>query len=161
MPSSRVLTEEILSLLQERGQTFALAESCTLGLLTAAFSYKAGLSKFFIGGVTSYANSAKQSLLDVSSQSLENFGAVSEEVAIEMAKGVAAKLNSHWALSVSGIAGPSGGTKDKPVGTVCFAVLGPKFVKAFTRHFSGNREAVQKQSIDFVLRQFLQELKTV
>lgn len=112
-------------LLRERGETLAVAESCTGGMLANEITHVPGSSDYFLGGVVTYANQAKQEILGVSPKTLEQFGAVSSAVVLEMARGVRAKFHSHWALATSGIAGPTGGTQQKPVGTVHIALVGP------------------------------------
>jgi nicotinamide-nucleotide amidase len=125
-------------------------------MLAASLAYRSGVSKTFMGGVVSYANQAKEVLLGVSRRSLEMHGAVSKEVALEMAKGVRNKLQTDWSVSVTGIAGPTGGSIEKPVGTVCFAVVGPNLEETRRQEFSGDRQAVQQATVDYALR-FLNE----
>jgi nicotinamide-nucleotide amidase len=108
--------------LHARGETFALAESCTGGLIAKRVTDVAGASSWFLGGVVSYANEAKVNLLGVAEATLATHGAVSEETAREMAAGARARLGATYALAVTGVAGPTGGTSEKPVGTVCFAL---------------------------------------
>lgn len=112
-------------LLRERGETLAVAESCTGGMLANEITHVPGSSDYFLGGVVTYANQAKQEILGVLPETLQQHGAVSSAVVLEMAHGVRSKFKSHWALATSGIAGPSGGTPEKPVGTVHIALLGP------------------------------------
>ncbi|MCL4163702.1 UNVERIFIED_CONTAM: hypothetical protein GTU68_050606, partial [Idotea baltica] len=99
----------------------ALAESCTGGLASAAITDVAGSSNWFDRGFITYSNAAKESMLSVQTNTLETFGAVSVETALEMALGALANSNATIAASITGIAGPSGGSKEKPIGTVCFA----------------------------------------
>ena len=115
----------------ERKWTLSVAESCTGGFLAAALVLKPGASKFFLGGVVSYAESAKRDLLGVSSAVLQAHGAVSALVAIHMARGVRGALQSTWAIAVSGVAGPDGGCEKTPVGTVFVAVVGPEIECSF------------------------------
>ena len=107
------------------GETVATAESCTGGLIAKRLTDLAGVSKVFVGGAVTYANEAKEKMIGVSHESLESFGAVSEQVAAEMAKGIRLVLGSDFGISTTGIAGPGGGTPEKPVGTVYIAVDSP------------------------------------
>lgn len=104
------------------GETVATAESCTGGLIAKRLTDLSGVSKVFLGGAVTYANEAKEKMIGVSHESLENYGAVSEQVAAEMARGIRLALGSDFGISTTGIAGPSGGTPEKPVGTVYIAV---------------------------------------
>src|SRR5690606_25922480 len=119
------MIENIAKTLVERGQTLAFAESCTGGKISARIVTNSGASSYYLGSVVSYANSIKEDVLGVSPNLLRSVGAVSAPVALEMARGVKELTGATWALSVTGIAGPSGGTEAKPVGTVWFGVLGP------------------------------------
>ena len=111
--------------LAESGETVATAESCTGGLIAKRLTDLAGVSKVFIGGAVTYANEAKERMIGVSHESLEKYGAVSEQVAAEMARGVRLALGSDFGIATTGIAGPGGGTEEKPVGTVYIAVSSP------------------------------------
>lgn len=118
------LEKDILRLLAERRQTLALAESCTGGRLADRLTNVPGASAAFLGGVVAYSNAAKQKFLGVHAETLAVNGAVSEAVAREMARGARKKFGADFALAVTGIAGPTGGTKEKPVGTVFLALAG-------------------------------------
>ncbi|MGL6072185.1 CinA family protein [Craterilacuibacter sp.] len=137
--------------LRERGQTVATAESCTGGMIAAALTDIAGSSDWFGWGFVSYANAAKCGMLGVNAASLASHGAVSEAVVREMADGARKVAGADWAISVSGIAGPGGGSADKPVGTVWLAIAGPDGGEAWLRHFSGDRAAVRQQTLDAAL----------
>ncbi|CAK6701674.1 competence/damage-inducible protein A [Synechococcus sp. CCY9201] len=119
------LASVVLALLRSRGETLAVAESCTGGGIGAALAAVPGASEAFLGGVIAYANRVKQDLLTVPAATLEGDGAVSDPVAIAMAEGVRRITGATWAIAVSGIAGPGGGSVDKPVGLVHIAVAGP------------------------------------
>lgn len=115
----------VAEILLRRGETLAAAESCTGGALSAKFTAMSGASEYFWGGVVSYDNSVKENVLGVSRDNLETYGAVSEQVARQMAEGVRRLCGTTYGVSTTGIAGPTGGTPDKPVGTVWMAVATP------------------------------------
>ena len=127
-------------LLKAQNKKLAVAESCTGGFISHQITSVSGCSEYYQGSVTSYSNEAKQNLLGVKAETLNNFGAVSEEVALEMAAGALKVLNADYAVATTGIAGPTGGTDEKPVGIVWIAVAGHKrtFAKKFI--FGNNRE---------------------
>jgi nicotinamide-nucleotide amidase len=118
---SKIISREISQLLWEREKTVATAESCTGGRIAEAIISVPGASKYFKGGIISYVNEVKESLLGVSHETLEEKTAVCEEVAIQMVKGACHTLNTDYAISATGVAGPTGGTKDIPVGTIWLA----------------------------------------
>ncbi|MFM1831338.1 MAG: hypothetical protein RLZZ558_1678 [Planctomycetota bacterium] len=132
--------------LQARGQTLALAESCTGGLAGSLVTAESGSSAWFRGGVMCYANEAKRDLCDVQPQTLATHGSVSEPVADELARGVRTRLGADWAASITGIAGPSGGSTDKPVGTVFIGVSGPGFAGVRRFQYPGERAAVRDRA---------------
>ena len=135
--------EEIVGrLLRERGQTLSLAESCTGGYVSHRITSVPGSSAYFIGGVVSYANAVKMEELGIPSDMLELNGAVSRPVVEKMASGVRTALRTDWSIAVSGIAGPDGGTPEKPVGTVWMAVAGPEGVRSAVSVFPGTRDLV-------------------
>lgn len=131
--------------------TISTAESCTGGLLGAAFTQEPGSSKFYLGGAVSYSNALKQSLLGVDEKSLKAFGAVSEEVAKEMAEGIRSKTGSALAVSTTGIAGPDGGTNEKPVGLVYIGFATANGVHAEKFQFYGERESVRQLTVQAAL----------
>lgn len=140
--------------LRARHWTIATAESCTAGGVAYALTTIAGASAWFERGFVTYSNDAKIQMLNVSTASLSDFGAVSEPVARAMALGALSHSSAHTALAVTGIAGPDGGAPEKPVGTVCFAwaIRRPRpWVHTATRHFEGDRAAVRSQTIISVL----------
>ncbi len=153
------VTLQVIERLRSLKQTLGFAESCTGGLASATLSEVAGVSDIFLGSVVSYANEVKENLLKVSSGTLKNEGAVSEQVALQMAQGLRNQLKCHWSVSITGIAGPKGGTPDKPVGTVWFAVVGPGFESSRRKQFSGTRREIQKQAVETAF-EFLKESLT-
>ncbi len=134
------------ALLQARGATIAVAESCTGGRIAAALTAVPGASRSFLGGVVAYDNAVKVAELGVSEQTLAQCGAVSEETAREMAQGARARLHTTLAVSTTGIAGPDGGTAEKPVGLVWFAVDTGEEVPTHRFNFRGDRDAVQRRA---------------
>ncbi len=138
--NNETLAEVVGRLLQKSGKTLAVAESCTGGYISHLITSVPGSSSYFKGGITAYSNEIKKNLLDVKENSLIEFGAVSETVAKEMAAGIRKALNSDFALATTGIAGPDGGTSDKPVGTVWIAVAGVNTLIAEKYVFGDNRE---------------------
>ncbi|MGB3535399.1 MAG: competence/damage-inducible protein A [Microcoleaceae cyanobacterium] len=141
-------------LLQQAGQTVSVAESCTGGGLGHALTAISGSSGYFWGGIIAYDNAVKIGLLDVNSADLEQFGAVSAIVAEQMAAGVKAKLNTSWGISLTGIAGPDGGTEEKPVGLVYIGIAGPDgTVESIECHFGGKRgrDWVRRMSVSTAL----------
>ncbi len=145
------LAEVVLARLGQRGETLAVAESCTGGLVASWLTEVAGASTVFMGGVVSYSNAAKEAVLGVPQQVLVEHGAVSEAVARAMAEGARACFATTWGVGVTGIAGPTGGTVDKPVGLVHWAVAGPAATVAGRRLFPGNRALVREWSANAVL----------
>lgn len=130
-------------LLSQRGLRLALAESCTGGLLAHLLTNVPGSSAYFLGSVVAYANQAKIALLGVRAETLEKHGAVSRETVLEMALGARRALQADLGLSISGIAGPQGGTPEKPVGTVWIALSAPEGERARGHHFPGERQQVK------------------
>lgn len=153
-----ILVNKILKTLKRRKQTVSFAESCTGGLLSGRLTNTAGVSAIFRGTIVSYDNLIKTELLKVSTRFLKTHGAVSPEVALKMAWGAQQVLKSKWSVSITGVAGPGGGTKSKPVGTVCFAVVGPNFERTQTCFFKGNRKTIRAKSVKFALEFLLKSL---
>jgi nicotinamide-nucleotide amidase len=144
---------ELGKLLRARGWKIATAESCTGGGVAEALTRISGSSEWFECGVVAYANNVKTRVLQVPQVILDVHGAVSEPVAGSMAQGVQAMSGSYLAVSVTGIAGPGGGSPTKPVGTVCFGIaLGAENIQTVTMRFGGNRELIRAQSVLFALR---------
>ncbi len=142
------LAREVGLALAPQGLMLASAESCTGGWLAQAITSIAGSSTWYERGFVTYAVVSKHEMLGVRLTTLEQHGAVSEEAAYEMAEGAIARSHAHVAVAVTGIAGPDGGTAEKPVGTVCFAwIIKDGLARTETRNFSGNREAIRRQSV--------------
>jgi nicotinamide-nucleotide amidase len=125
----------------------ATAESCTGGWAAQTVTSVAGSSAWFDRGFVTYSNAAKRELLGVLDQTLQRYGAVSEETAREMARGALQRSDATVAVAITGVAGPGGGSPDKPVGTVCFAWAWGEEVKSETRRFAGDREMVRRESV--------------
>lgn len=141
------LAEPVVSGLRERGWKLAVAESCTGGLVGGRVTRVAGASDVFVGGVIAYSNAVKRDLLGVPASVLEQHGAVSEETARAMAEGVAARFGTEAAISVTGIAGPGGGTDEKPVGTVYVAARAGGVTRVAGRVMPGGRREVRARSV--------------
>ncbi len=154
------LAAVVLRLLGDAGQTLAVAESCTGGALGAALTAVAGSSAVFAGGVIAYSNAVKQQLLGVPEALLVQHGAVSEAVAKAMAEGLRSRLHCDWGIAISGVAGPGGGTVEKPVGMVCLALAGPEGCDAWVQRFGARRGrlAVQQLSVIRALDHLRQRL---
>ncbi len=133
----------------------SVAESCTGGLLGASLTDIAGSSAYFRGGVIAYDNQIKNQLLGVEKQTLDSYGAVSDQTVIAMAKGVCKLFNTECAISVSGIAGPDGGTAQKPVGLVYIGIAVCERVESIRHIFSGNRQQIRFQAVQASLEHFL------
>jgi len=145
--------------LMDRGWSMATAESCTGGWIAKCCTDRAGSSAWFERGYVSYSNAAKHDLLDVDVAVLEDEGAVSREVALQMAAGARRRAGVQAALAVTGIAGPDGGSAGKPVGTVWFAwAVDGKPVEAERAMFSGDREAVRRQTVAHALQGLIHRL---
>lgn len=156
------LAEEVGKALQQRGMMLAAAESCTGGWIGEAVTAVPGSSGWFDRGFITYTNDAKQEMLGVSAATLAGFGAVSEQTVREMAAGALKNSHAHAALAVSGIAGPGGGTAEKPVGTVCFAWgLTNDEVSSETRIFAGDRSEVRRQAVVHALRGLQVRLESI
>jgi PncC family amidohydrolase len=157
--STEPLEKVIGRLLTEHKWTIALAESCTGGLIAHRLTNVPGSSAYLIGGVVSYANEAKEQILGVSHQTLQEHGAVSEETAREMSRGVRCLLQTDVALAVTGIAGPSGGTPEKPVGLTYIALTAKDFERCERYLWKGDRWTNKEQSAEAalgMLRQYLE-----
>ncbi|MAF68057.1 MAG: damage-inducible protein CinA [Micavibrio sp.] len=142
------LTQTLFDKLIAQGVILTTAESCTGGLIASQITSFAGSSAIFDRGFVTYSNQSKIAMLDVDAQTIENFGAVSEQTAMEMAEGALKNSMATLSVSVTGIAGPDGGTADKPIGTVCIG-LGRAGLTTKTHRFlfEGDREAVRTQTV--------------
>lgn len=164
MPDKKLfeLAEQVGEALQAQGLMLATAESCTGGWVAQAVTAVPGSSQWFERGFVTYTYISKREMLGVSQQTLGTHGAVSEQTVREMVTGALANSHAQIAVAVSGTAGPSGGTAEKPVGTVCFA-WGVKNgePKSATRYFPGDREAVRRGSVEFALNGVLGLLPAV
>lgn len=137
--------------LREKGLKLALAESCTGGLLSSTITDIAGSSDYFLGSIVAYHDGVKESVLGVKANTLEKYGAVSAQTAKEMALGARKRLNAGLSAAITGIAGPGGGTKEKPVGLVFIAVSKGKKTVVERFVFKGARKAVKRQSAEAAL----------
>ncbi|HEY3518131.1 MAG TPA: CinA family protein [Gammaproteobacteria bacterium] len=158
-PTDRDLEALALTLgraLEKRGWRLAVAESCTGGWIAKAATDVAGSSHWFDGGVVAYSNAAKLGLLGVPSDVLATHGAVSEQTVRAMAEGARSRFAADLAVAVSGVAGPSGGTAEKPVGTVHFAWAEPGGVTAARRIFAGSRDSVRRQTVALALERLVE-----
>ena len=153
------LVEAVSEALLARDLRLAAAESCTGGLLAQRMTSRPGSSRLFLGGVVAYANEAKVELLGVDSALLERHGAVSEEVAKAMARGVCRRFGAEVGVSLTGVAGPGGGSVEKPVGTVCYAVVRGGSVQVRRERFPGDREEVRDRSTQAALALILRVLE--
>ena len=159
---TRKLLEDIGILLKKKGWTISSAESCTGGLIGHLLTSIPGSSDYFVGGVIAYSNGIKTDLLSVSPRTLKKFGAVSEETVREMAHGVKNLLKTNVGISTSGIAGPTGGTEKKPVGTVALGVDIPQKIITNIMHFKGKRNDIKEMAAMKVLemlKNLLEEIK--
>jgi len=153
------LEQIVAYLLQMRGATIAVAESCTGGMIAEHLTSISGSSRYFLGGAVVYSNELKTAMADVPAPLIEKHGAVSKEVAAAMAEGIRRRSNSTFGVSVTGIAGPTGGTEDKPVGLVFHALADGKQTDVVERKYIGDRERVRRwamrQALDLVRRKLM------
>lgn len=160
--NTETMAEVIGRMLKEKNKSLAAAESCTGGYISHLITSEPGSSDFYKGSLTAYSNSIKENVLGVNSKTLEDFGAVSEQVAKEMVLGVKQIMNSDYAIATTGIAGPDGGTEEKPVGTVWIAVAGENKVFAKKFVFGNNRERnivrSSQTALQLLRRMILKEL---
>ena len=146
------LPEAVGRMLITRGCTIAIAESCSGGLVSHMMTDVSGISQIFLGGITAYSNSAKVKFLRVPTEVIENYGAVSKECALCMAEGVKREFESDMGIGITGIAGPEGGTIEKPVGTVFMALSARSGSRDFSFQFLGDGRAVKMQTAQMALK---------
>ncbi len=152
------MIKDIINTLKKRNQTITFAESCTGGRVASAFTAISGASSVFNGSVVTYSNNIKSNWIGVKEETLIKYGAVSLECVSEMLDGVIKFANANGAIAISGIAGPDGGTEDKPVGTVYIGIkyLNKTIVNRY--YFNGNREEVQKEATKRAIELFFKNL---
>lgn len=156
MNKTQSLEEQVVLRLKDRHMKVSFAESCTGGLLSGRLVNVPGSSEVFDEGYVTYANEAKHRLLDVSNEALCNYGAVSSQVAEQMARGAARRSGAQAAVGVTGIAGPDGGTAQKPVGLVFIGCYVDSKVTVTENHFQGSREEVREQAVEAALKLLLE-----
>lgn len=163
----RELPMEVADALRDREETVAVAESCTGGLIGAALTAIPGASDYFEAGLTTYAYDAKRRHLGVSREHLDEHGAVSEPVALEMARGVRDVADVTWGVATTGVAGPTGGSEETPVGTVFLAVAyagpwdsGTSYATATRVELEGDRADVRAKTVDRALESLLAEIES-
>ena len=149
------LDEKVAKLLRDSGLTLSVAESCSGGLIAKRITDIPGSSAYFLFGAVTYSNSSKERVLGVPAELIERHGAVSSEVAMAMAAGVRRLSGSDLAIATTGIAGPDGGTSEKPVGTVYIAIDSSDCCEAYLSHFEGDRTMVREATAEEALRLLL------
>ena len=158
--STHVLCGQLADFLLERQWKLTTAESCTGGLIAAACTELSGSSNWFERGFVTYSNEAKTELLDVDADLIARHGAVSEAVVRAMAQGALQHSRAHIALAVTGVAGPTGGSAEKPVGTVWFGWAGAQGTTSALRRFDGDRAAIRAATVNFALSTLLTQLRS-
>ena len=154
------LTKTLAQILLSRNWTVSLAESCTGGLVCATLTELAGSSEWFERGYITYSNEAKTECIGVPALLIESHGAVSEQVAKAMAEGARINSGSNVAISITGIAGPSGGSAAKPVGTICFGWSTENQTLTKTMHFDGDRQMIRQQAAEFAMTELITLLRS-
>ncbi len=154
------LTKTLAQILLSRNWTVSLAESCTGGLVCATLTELAGSSEWFERGYITYSNEAKTECLGVPGQLIDSHGAVSEPVAKAMVQGARVNSGSDVAISITGIAGPSGGSAEKPVGTVCFGWATEHQTLTKTIYFDGDRQTIRQQATEYALTELISLLRS-
>ena len=151
--------ELVHNILTERGETLAVAESCTGGAIASKFTAQAGASAYFLCGVVSYSNESKSNVLGVKMSDIAQYGAVSEQVAIAMAQGVKGVSGANFAISTTGIAGPTGGSEEKPVGTVWIGIATPSKCYAVKKNCGTDRSQIISRATAYAISLLYEELK--
>jgi nicotinamide-nucleotide amidase len=158
----KTLGDEVHALLLEKKITLATAESCTAGALAASFVANPDASKYYQGSIIAYNNQMKEQLLQIDPIVLDHFGAISKEVTLQMAEQVRTLMNTDCGIAVSGIFGPTGGTAEKPVGTVCMTIALKNFPpKSQTFHFVGNRSTISERTVQAIKAELLFLLRQI
>lgn len=152
------IAQQVMAALSKKGERLATVESCTGGGIAKLITDFAGSSAVFECGFVTYSNESKQQMVGVNSSTLSKHGAVSEQIAAEMADGALKYTNADITVSVTGVAGPDGGTDHKPVGMVCFGWAYNVSLMTETKHFKGDRQAVRMQAIEYALQGVLKQL---
>jgi PncC family amidohydrolase len=152
------LSKTLGKILVEKRMTIAVAESCTGGMIGSAITAVPGASHYFLGGVIAYNNRIKKCILKVSREVINNYGVVCGQTVAAMARGVRQLMKSDCAIAVSGVAGPGGGTKKKPVGLVYIGIEMENSIKIFRRRYKGTRTDVRKRTVEEALRLLIQSL---
>ena len=161
LPKLTDLVLQLAAILIDNEWKIAVAESCTGGWIAKILTDLPGSSRWFELGVVCYANSSKEKILDVPGSLLEAHGAVSESVAMAMVRGISNLAEADVGVSVTGIAGPDGGSKEKPVGTVCLGFFFPNNdIQAKTLVFSGNREKIRQETVKTALEEIITGLRS-
>ena len=154
------LSLDLLSVLQKSKVTIGTAESCTGGLVAKTITDISGISEFYLGSVISYSNSVKEKVLGVKKKTLSEFGAVSSQTAVQMAEGVRKTICCDYSVSTTGIAGPTGGTYEKPVGLVYIACSGKDKETIVTKNlFSGSRQEIRTQATIKALKMLIEQIE--
>ncbi len=151
----------LFSLLEKKQWKVVTAESCTGGMIAAAITDMAGSSAYFDRGFVTYSNEAKMEQLDVQPLTIERMGAVSEQTARLMARGAYAHSNADIAVSVTGIAGPGGGSDEKPVGLVYIGLSTDDFAEVHKHHFDGDRASIRQQTVEVAIRHMIDYLESL
>jgi nicotinamide-nucleotide amidase len=149
------LASDLGHILQAKGLTIAIAESCTGGGICQLLTSCAGSSAWFERGFITYSNNSKIQMLGVKVETLKDFGAVSKETALEMVRGALENSEADYAISVTGIAGPNGGSMEKPIGTVFIALQNAVQSICHEKHFTGSRHEIRQQTVKFALEALL------
>lgn len=147
----KIKSKEVVNKLIEKKLTITSAESCTGGLFSASITSISGSSECFEGSFITYSNEIKNRIIGVKKETLLNYGAVSKECVIEMSKNARKIMKADISIAVSGIAGPNGGSEDKPVGLVWICISAENYTKAYKNIFSGNRDEIREESVIFAL----------